>query len=218
MDLHEDIGDLIKEKLHTVEKPFEKDSWPEIQDSLHKKRKKRRIVFFIKFGVLALLLTLIGFSILNETTLLPSNESKEIQSQEKIIVPDDSIKTSSNELSNRKAIINTDNDIEIEINRIKDSIETQIIKYNESNTDFSKTIQTPQRQIKKQKTKPVKLNVSKESLEKEKNSIPQASTTRKIYYYYNSKDGQEMSSMDKRVIDSVMRANEYKQDSIKIDY
>lgn len=217
MDLHEDIGDLIKEKLHTVEKPFEKDSWPRIQDSLHKKRKKRRIVFFIKFGLFTLLLTLLGFSILKQTPSTPSNEHKEIKSQEKVILPNDSTKKS-NQLSNKKANIGIDNDVEIKINRIKDSIETQIMKYNEGSNDLTKTPQSQKTQTTKQKDSPKKLNVSQESFEKEKNNIPQVSTTKKIYYYYNSKDGQEMSSMDKKVIDSVMRANEYKQDSIKIDY
>ena len=39
--------------------------------------------------------------------------------------------------------------------------------------------------------------------------------TEKVYYYYNSKDGQEVTSKDKKVIDSTMQANYLKKDSLR---
>lgn len=50
-----------------------------------------------------------------------------------------------------------------------------------------------------------------------RNDVPVTHTTKKIYYYYNSKNGQEISSTEKSVIDSIVKANEPKKDSLKID-
>ena len=96
--------------------------------------------------------------------------------------------------------------------------ENKVNNTKEQNHSISNTVEkTAQASSKKEEVKTLKNTISPKVTDSIMNSndIPVTQTTKKVYYYYNSKNGQEISSMDKRVIDSIMKANEVQRDSLK---
>lgn len=223
MKPQEDIGSLIKTKLQSAKKASNEATWERIQHSLEERKRKRRNAFYIKLGSAGLLLIIgalfmFNYSdiITNSTTTSQEETHSKIDDQ-KIIEAEES-KSSSLPSQTIKVSTNTDvNNLDasnLQNQEASKGSTTSIINDSIKETIF-KT------EISKENLHP--LNVLKGSSKNAKaldtivnrNDVPVTQTTQKVYYYYNSKNGQEMSSTNKKVIDSIVEINQKKRDSLK---
>ncbi|MFT5890563.1 MAG: chromatin remodeling complex protein RSC6 [Dokdonia sp.] len=236
MKPQEDIGSLIKTKLQSAERASNEATWERIQHSLEQRKKKRRFAFYIQLGLVGLLLIISALFMFNyvststENTIVFQKETPiETDSQEIIGIEKDKASIEAivhsttipknNDVKNLDASRNQDQET------FKENTVTQISKdldlktKNERIEDKTEAITVAV----KSKENASKISVSKEASKNSKaldtivnrNDVPVTQTTQKIYYYYNSKNGQEMSSTDKKVIDSIVKMNQKKQDSLK---
>ncbi|MEP0262809.1 hypothetical protein [Dokdonia sp.] len=254
MKPQEDIGSFIKTKLQSTEKPSNEETWDRIQSSLKERKKKKRFVFFLRWGSGIALLSIIGFLILNNNIdtsntkqVTPSqtqdtsitNASKTEDIHTKVIETNTYLNTETstlNSLEEEGAItqdMDTKNDphsqeenstpkIEVSTPNTKETTPKDEMATTVKDTSIDKVVSTDESGVQTEKTainlrnKVSENNITRDSIVN-RNDVPVTHTSKKVYYYYNSKNGQEMSSMDKRVIDSIRQANEPKQDSLKID-
>lgn len=270
MKPQEDIGSFIKTKLQSTEKPSNEETWDRIQSSLKERKKKKRFVFFLKWGSGIALFLIVGLFALNNsndtsnTKPVTSSQTDEINTATSSKIKDtetNTIDTNSdtdaNTLSSLKeeGVTTTSQDIPTKNDMI--SQEGTSKPKTEALTSNTKELGTQETTPKSTTVSTIKetsikdASVKDTSIDKEatsnipvvqtekiatdnsskktpknnaaidtivnRNDVPVTHTSKKIYYYYNSKNGQEMSSTDKRVIDSIMKANKPKQDSLKID-
>ena len=235
MKPQEDIGSLIKTKLQSAEKASNEATWERIQHSLEERKKKRRFAFYIKAGLTVLLLIISSLFLFNYMSTSPENT---IVSQEGIHLKTDNQEaidiekdkgaievtthtTTSKDNGIKNSDVNNSQDQEIP----KEDVVTQISNdlnlktKSEHVKDKTEAITVAS----KSKENSSQISVSKEASKNSKafdtivnrNDVPVTQTTQKVYYYYNSKNGQEMSSTDKKVIDSIVKINLKKQDSLK---
>lgn len=235
MKPQEDIGSLIKTKLQSVEKASNEPTWEKIQHSLEERKKKRRFAFYIKTGLAVLLLMISALFMFNYVNTSTENT---ITSQEEILV-----KTNNQDLVIKKdkettevaiptttiSKNNTIENLDVSSNQNQEKAIEKTTTQNSENLDLK--VKSERREGKKEvitavsksKENNSQINVSKEASKNSialdtivnRNDVPVTQTTQKIYYYYNSKDGQEMSSTNKKVIDSIVKMNQKKQDSLK---
>ena len=236
MKPQEDIGSLIKTKLQSVEKASNEPTWERIQHSLEERKKKRRFAFYIKTGLAVLLLiisTLFMFNYVNTST------ENTITSQEEILVKTDNqdLVIKKDKEATEVAIPttttsknNTTENLDVSSNQNQEKATEKTTTQNSENLDLKTKME--HREDKKEvitvasksKENSSQISVSKEASKNSialdtivnRNDVPVTQTTQKVYYYYNSKDGQEMSSTNKKVIDSIVKMNQKKQDSLKI--
>lgn len=140
---------------------------------------------------------------IDTTNNLTSNDSETITKQSSEIAP-----TTSNNLTSNNSETITKQSSEI-------APTTSAVSSNDISPNKDITQKKP---ITSKDTKePVVSNTIDQDTIVNRNDVPVTHTTKKIYYYYNSKNGQEISSPNKSVIDSIVKANEPKQDSLKMD-
>jgi len=204
MNPQEDIGNLIREKFNGVQQSSDAPIWERIEDTLHKRKRKRGGFFWI-FGMLFLLLTTIGTIAITSTSKTEVNQSL----QEKI----------------------TNSNNEKQTTTVPVPAESTIIadKQQQAETPFytlSRDISDDKKESRLPLGKPKSVSVQTvESTDTQKNNTPsepepsrdtyEVERTQTVYHYYNSKNDQEVKSTDKSVIDSTMRANTVKKDSLQ---
>jgi hypothetical protein len=236
MKPQEDIGSLIKTKLQSVEKASNEPTWEKIQHSLEERKKKRRFAFYIKTGLAVLLLmisALFMFNYVNTSTestitskeepLLKTDNQDLVIKKEKetteVAIPTTTI-SKNNTIESLGANSNQNQEKITETTTTQNSEDLDLKTKSEHVEDKTEAITMTS----KSKENSSQTNVSKEASKNSialdtvvnRNDVPVTQTTQKIYYYYNSKNGQEMSSTNKKVIDSIVKMNQKKQDSLNI--
>jgi len=212
MERQKEIGISIKERLGDTQKTLEAPVWERIQDTLQKE-KRRRALFNWSLNSMLILFTIGGFLMITKEL----DGKKEASAQNKTIL------TETIEKKNEKNAIITTFDKK---DSVIDEKEVTISSANQSSPKEEQKTKTLQESFKKPISKPTKkeiiksnpqeevyTHITEESPERQEESP--AVRTEKVYYYYNSKDGQEVSSMDKKVIDSTLQANSIKKDSLR---
>lgn len=226
MKPEEDIGSLIKTKLQAAQRASKEPTWERIQHSLEERRKKRKIAFYFKVGSFMLLLllgSLFMFTYLdidtNNTTVSPSDIQEKVgdeKSNEVSVNHTDRKETSTNNDANNLKV-NTSVDQETQLNTI-----TKEVDGNLKNIDVSNKIKNQTKTVTSNEntshTNSIRQITNETVLDTivNRNDVPVTQTTQKVYYYYNSRNGQEMSSTSKKVIDSIVEINLKKRDSLKV--
>lgn len=228
MKPEEDIGSLIKTKLQSAQKASKESTWERIQHSLEERRKKRRIAFYYKVGAAGLLVLLGALFMLNyiSTDTEPTISKKDIYSTTDTPITDElHISTDAENVSENKNITNlgTTNAVHQEVFEKKqmttiseDFNETSKIDQTASNTKIKNEIVASNDTISFTNLSPKTKNTKAADTIINRNDVPVTQTTQKVYYYYNSKNGQEVSSTNKRVIDSVVEINQKRKDSLQM--
>jgi cytoskeletal protein RodZ len=109
MKPQEDIGSFIKTKLQSTEKPSNEETWDRIQSSLKERKKKKRFVFFLRWGAGIALLSIIGFFILNNN-IDTSNTKQAAASQTDDVSISNSSKTENTHSNTVETNTNLDTD------------------------------------------------------------------------------------------------------------
>lgn len=231
MKPQEDIGGLIKTKLQSAERTSNEPTWERIQNSLEERKKKRRFAFYIKLGSVVLLFMISAVFILTYTS---TNTENTVISQEEIHPKSDHqnvITIETNKEIKKAAVHATATSKNNEVNPSETSylIDQEITEEN-SITPISKRLDTKTKKediedktVVTENKKNTPQAITSEDIKKIKvldtivnrNDVPVTQTTQKVYYYYNSKNGQEVRNTDKKVIDSIVAMNQRKQDSLK---
>ena len=239
MKPQEDIGSLIKTKLQATEKVSNEATWERIQHSLEKRKQKRRFAFYIRLGSAGLLVLMGALFLINYVS--DTNKNTTTFDEEIGIENPDTKSVSKEKKADYKVSTEITTGTNLE-NKETSELKSDISKQQEtlSNTTVSKTATGGITETKKEstknteiQTKPIAIVETKEEKPEtnhsrkdglntkvidtilNSNDVPVTQTTQKVYYYYNSKNGQEISSMDKGVIDSIVKANQVKPDSLK---
>jgi len=201
MEPQNDLGKLIRAKVDSTQETLEAPVWDRIKATLAKENRRR---FFYNWSLngLIVLFSVIGLYTIT-TTMNPSKEF-------------------TNTLDNFDTLSNPVQDSTAN-NSLVSKNSQSLSKVSSQATDLQKTSRpsTDTNSI----TKKSAVNALKPAvLEKTTTQQTSSSTeiqpemiverTEKVYYYYNSKDGQEVMTRDKKVIDSVRAANTVRNDSI----
>ncbi len=238
MKPEEDIGSLLKTKLQSVQKASKEPAWEKIQHSLEERRKKRRMAFYFKIGSAGLLILLGVFFMFTYVHIDTENATV---SQEEGYSTSNSQKTIG--IEKRTNVLETPKDIKIvsenkDVNNLEGNKAAhqempqekyrkaisnafdETLENNEAENKTNTQVETAAHTKKTPFTNaPLETNNEK-TLDTiiNRNDVPVTQTTQKVYYYYNSKNGQEMSSTNKKVIDSIVEVNQKKQDSLKANH
>ncbi|WP_299763516.1 hypothetical protein [uncultured Dokdonia sp.] len=243
MKSQEDIGSLIKTKLQATEKVSNEATWERIQHSLEERKQKRRFAFYIKLGSAGLLVLIgvlfiinysshssINTTVFEEKTTIENVDTKAISIEEKAsyeVAPDvtagtDPKNNEENEVQdlkiNKKQETPTSKSVVKSTTTQKESnIKEQPSKGKTKNA--SNVVVIPKEKNPKT-TSPSHTTVNTMDIDTivNRNDVPVTQTTQKVYYYYNSKDGQEMKTTNKKEIDSIIKANQIKTDSLKTNH
>ncbi|WP_299677347.1 hypothetical protein [uncultured Dokdonia sp.] len=234
MKQQEDIGSLIKEKLQMAEKVSNDATWDRIQQSMEERKKKRRFAFYIKLGSAGLIVLIGALVIMNYSNSIDENTSTSkdnmhiehkstnaLATEGKELKNVDTPETITTTSSKKSTKERTPEELYQEVSTQSKTTSTEVtpeVKNTSLKTEEKFTSAT----IRNTKKKVAKTNSSVKKDSKttmidtvvNRNDVPVTQTTQKIHYYYNSKTGQEVSSTDKRVIDSIMKANQVKSDSL----
>lgn len=238
MKPEEDIGSLIKSKLQSAQKASKEATWERIQHSLEERRRKRRVSFYFKVGSAGLLILLGALFVF---TYVSMNTESTIITQEEAYSTSDSQKTVSTKKSNEisenfiqiEGVSKNKNENNLEVSSTSDQEISEKRHTAVISIDFDKDLEKSQSGNKtKTQVETIANNENNENTPNSnspnatknekaldtivnRNDVPVTQTTQKVYYYYNSKNGQEISSTNKKVIDSIVEVNHKKQDSLK---
>jgi len=242
MKSQEDIGSLIKTKLQATEKVSNEATWERIQHSLEERKQKRRFAFYIKLGSAGLLVLIgvlfminyndhptVNTTVSKEKTTIENTDTRAVSTEEKAsheVAPD--VTTDTDSKNNEENLVQ-----DLQINKKQETPTSKSVVKSTTTQKESNIKEQPSKGKTKNasnvvvipKEKNPKTTSPLHTATKTKvtdtivnrNDVPVTQTTQKVYYYYNSKDGQEMKTTNKKEIDSIVKANQIKTDSLKID-
>lgn len=196
MGQKEDIGKLFEDRLVDTKNNPSKNLWEKINNSLDaEKRKKKKILFYwiAGLGLTVLFGLFLGFG--NVGFLNPNT-----QSPEKSTLLTDQPFSSSEKESNQK----------LNENILKDSLNH--IQLNSEN--LSEVIINQDDSIVTEVGTSSRIKIQKKST-KDK-SVDETYTVSKKYYYYNSQDGKQIITTNKKEIDSLVSDRQEPLDSLGI--
>ncbi len=201
MEPQNDLGKLIREKVDSAQETLEAPVWDRIKTTLAKEN-RRRVFYNWSLNGLIVLFSVIGLYTIT-TTMNPSKEF-------------------TNTLDNFDTLSNPVQDSTAN-NSLVSKNSQSLSKVSSQATDLQKTSR-PSTNTNSITEKSAVNALKPDVLEKTTTQQTSSSTeiqpeiiverTEKVYYYYNSKDGQEVMTRDKKVIDSVRAANTVRNDSI----
>ncbi len=208
MESQKEIGSSIKEKLGDNRATLEAPVWNRIQGTLQKE-KRRRLFFNWSLNGLIMLFTIGGFIFLTTAN-----------DEEKKVYVDTNTRSKIQEIETSEQHKNDVSATSPEKNDQKTSEKPQpVIAVNSTvRPSKSEKIEIPKKSGNVYKATAIKKEISEPKVEETPTNIAQetsATRTETVYYYYNSKDGQEATSKNKTVIDSTLRANSIKKDSLQ---
>jgi len=184
MEHNKDIGDFIKERLTTAQRSPQVELWDKVQHSLDRKKRRRRFLFFFITGSTGIAVTIAVLALGLNTTA---------SEQEPSLINDISVE-SKNSFEIDKS--NTVSDMGTEV----DSSEVVMEPWIEDKLDSL----LAEESIRIEKKKMATTSEDSEELYKRKPaSMDSFSSIKTTYYYYNGKNGGEISTTNKRVIDSL---------------
>ena len=208
MKSQKEIGSSIKEKLGENRATLENPVWDRIQDTLQKE-KRRKLLFSWSLNGLIILVTIGGFILLTTTSSeekkvsVDANTRSKIQKTETANQNKNEVLAPSPEKKDKQA---------------SEKLQPTIAANRTTKLAIPKKIEAPKESPSTFKTKAIKKEISKPQVQETPvNILEETSATRTetMYYYYNSKDGQEVTSKNKKVIDSTVQANSIKKDSLQ---
>ena len=173
--------------------PLEAPIWERIKETQAKKDKKKFFYNWSLNGLLILFSTIGIYAIV--TTIEPNENLSNAPLQ------DVEITNPKNSAPSDKATLTTSYQNEEQFTKQEEKVMPDYRK--EKVKIDKKTI--------KQNPKPISVS----TVNQESSTETPVNKTVKMYYYYNSKDGQEFKSPDKKVIDSIIKANKVITDSIR---
>ncbi len=203
MESQKEIGRSIKEKLDGNKATLEAPVWERIQETLQKE-KRRRLLFNWSLNGLIILCTIGGFALLTTT----NSEEKEMFVDTNTRSKIKKIETSE---QNKKEVVVPI--LEKADPQLYETKETILAINKVDNPSTSKEVEIPNDSKKNMKVKEISKPQVKET-STDNSEETSATRTETMYYYYNSKDGQEVTSKNKKVIDSTVQANSIKKDSL----
>lgn len=236
MKSQEDIGSLIKTKLQATEKASNEATWGRIQHSLEERKQKRRFAFYIKLGSAGLLVLIGALFMINYSS---HSTIKTTVSEEKINIENIDTKTTFIEEKASYGVapdVTTDtvsksNEVkDLQIDTQQETPTTKVVVKTTSEENATEIKEKPTKDASKVITIPKKkhpkasspLHTIENTMDMDtivnRNDVPVTQTTQKVYHYYNSKDGQEMKTTNKKEIDSIVKANQIKTDSLKTNH
>lgn len=203
MKTHKDIGDLLREKIDSSQESLQTPLWERIKKTVVQNN-RRRALFDWSLNGLILLFSILGIYTIT-TTLVPNKEisNTTTETQNTVINTTESLENIPSVSKENQAIVGKE----------KGSAQVQPAVQKEWVTEFSK-----KEKALPNKTRPTSTSVTTATEDYKQEEITVENSvqrTEKVYYYYNSKDGQEVMTKDKKVIDSVMQANNTRTDSLK---
>ena len=188
-----DIGQVFATRLKDGKKSPSKDAWNRLDVTLEneKQRKKKNLLYWLMGGGLAFL---VGLYILLGTNILKN----------------DSFSSEKNLPKKENAGFILDNDINQKEEGVKsnDSIE---LKHPQKTINFEENAE------KIDQNNPSQLTKEGNSKKEKTNHIDESFEVTKNYYYYNSKDGKQLVTKNKEVIDSLMDENYKTPDTISFN-
>ncbi len=198
----EDIGTLFEKKLQGAQKTPSISLWDRVDETLNKKDKSRKRIFWYWTGgaiTLLLISLLYAVSPFFKTNGNPEKQQIEItlegNKSEKSIdeLPKDS-NLNTDTLAEKKSLeIDATKEIVSEITPLEEKLKTPV----------------PTSKNKKHKSQVSKTNKSKNKFNDENVEV------KTTYYYYNSENDFRMETTNKKVIDSILNSTETQNDTIK---
>lgn len=203
MKPQKDIGDLIREKVDRSQETLQTPLWASIKRTLLQNNKRRVLLDWCLNGLIILFSVLGLYAI---TTVIDSNEKKSETTQ---AAPKSLTEETTQALE--KSVLENSTVTPKEIQAAANQKPTAHTINNARNSKTAIVTESPKTQ---------KIAVTKDV--PKGNETPTQPTlkantaqrTEKVYYYYNSKDGQEVMSKNKAVIDSTWQVNSTKKDSL----
>ena len=201
----EDIGTLLKEKLHGAQKPPSTTLWDRVDATLNKKEKKQKRIFWLLTGsgILLLVMTLL-YAVAPRAT---SNSSQERNASEELTkvngASEIGLKPSNESIVNKasKTEMNSE-EVDLEKTISEETISSQSPK--EKNLKLEKN--TPS--SKKRKMIVTKNNSGEHKITDKDYSV------KTTYYYYNGENKEQITTTDKKTIDSILKATENLKDTL----
>lgn len=197
MEEKKDIGQFFKDKLKDGEKSPSTDLWDRINTSLDKEDRLRKNSFpYWIMGLGITLLFILGFIFYTSNFIERDADSLKKENAIKAQAPVLATPSESNEDR-----ININYSLhEVSENKNLSEIESKI------DDSIKNSIARPKKNM--------VVSMKKESLPKISETIDSYRVSKK-YHYYNSEDGEEWSTSDKNLIDSLLYKNDVKIDSVK---
>ena len=192
MNTQNEIGDLLYKRLETVQVSSNETIWSSIEATLKERRKKRKMFLWF-IGSFIALIAITGIIVFNTHTVQPHTSktpTAPAQPPQENMMSSTTKETDSVPTKTPFFIIIPDTTH----TTVDNKQESKLLKY-----ASKETIQAIKPLTSEQETPAKVIHIE---------------TTQTIHTYYNSKDGQEVRSMDKAVIDSTLHANMVKKDSI----
>jgi preprotein translocase subunit SecF len=220
---HDDIGELIREKIDASDQKLDDAVWGEIQKTLQKE-KRRRAFYTWSLNSVIVLFSVIGIYFL--VTSFNNSENKINKGSHSVIsTANDVDKTGNSDLITRETET-LENRTQLEAEYLTEVLNQELdapaLSNKKANNQKSAKITSEKEKKEAMQNQPAKETI--QSYEATNSVVKTGSSevedkvairTEKVYYYYNSKDGQEVMTTDKKVIDSVMQSNAKKKDSIR---
>lgn len=209
MESQKDIGELIRQKVDSTPQTLEAPVWLRVKQTLIKEKRKKTfynwslngfIVLFTTVGLYTLATTLDPVKTASPKEMLPSSSIKKT-------IED----TPENKAFAKKEKHNTNPDQVVKLEKTRNVF---IPKNSHDNTaTFTKEQQETTHLTKNKNQNIATKTPPNPSSTPEKSNAAQR--TEKVYHYYNSKDGKEVMTQDKTVIDSLLITNPIKKDSLR---
>jgi|26BtaG_2_1085354.scaffolds.fasta_scaffold00209_1 low affinity Fe/Cu permease len=197
MEEKKDIGQFFKDKLKDGEKSPSTDLWDRINTSLDKEDRLRKNSFpYWIMGLGITLLFILGFIFYTSNFIESDSDSLKKENTIKAQAPVLATPSESNE---DRININYSLD-EVSENKNLSEIESKI------DDSIKNSVARPKKNM--------VVSMEKESLPKIAETIDSYRVSKK-YHYYNSEDGEEWSTSDKNLIDSLLYKNDVKLDSVE---
>lgn len=203
MKPQKDIGDLIREKVDRSQETLQTPLWASIKRTLLQNNKRRVLLDWCLNGLI-ILCSVLGLYAM--TTVIDPNEKKSETPQ---AAPQSLAEETTQALE--KPVLENSTITPKEIQAAANQKPTTYTINNARNSKTAITAESPQTQ---------KIALIKDVPKGNETATQPALTenpaqrTEKVYYYYNSKDGQEVMSKNRAVIDSTWKANSIKRDSL----
>jgi hypothetical protein len=196
-----DIGELFENKLSEGVKTPQDSLWGKINTSLNKElRRKKRVILFWTLGT-GLSLALIFFIIFNyeaKTLDVNKTDSNSKENTSTILKKESS-------LENVYPNENLQNDqLNNQVPSEKNSEDLKKITFGDSLITAKKNSKVPEKNLSGEDGSKQKMSNEKNSVPSKKNTVDESFSVTKKYYYYNSKNKNQIITTNKSVIDSLV--------------
>lgn len=203
MEPQKEIGDLIREKVDVAQEKLEGPVWERIKETLAQQKRKRMFYNWSLNGLI-ILFSAIGFYAIT-TNLSPPKKTDTKTNTSSSLQEKDATRAKNNET----VMVSPNPNIQTKVEKASPTPakETHAEEAREANRTVS--------YLKNKEVTPSETQVNVKETNQNPAEAYIAERTEKVYYYYNSKDGQEVMTTDVKIIDSITKVNYARQDSLR---